>query len=89
MGCRLCKSDIYPGEILLFIDEIQEYPQAIKALRYFMKDILIFISLLEFVGDFEEIPIPVGRIQNFYMNPMSFGEFLPAAGEDRLREYLI
>ena len=82
--------EIIPGETLLFIDEIQEYP---KALRYFYEKypdlhIITAGSLMEFVGESEEISIPVGRIQNYYMNPMSFGEFLTAAGENNLREYL-
>ena len=45
-------------------------------------------SLLEFVMDAEQISIPVGRIQNIYLPPLSFGEFLTACGEQKIRTYL-
>lgn len=85
--------NIIPGKTLLFIDEIQESPQAVKALRYFYEKIpdLHVIgagSLLEFIQESENISIPVGRIQNLYMKPLSFGEFLSAASEEKLRIYL-
>jgi predicted AAA+ superfamily ATPase len=45
-------------------------------------------SLLEFVMDAEQISIPVGRVQNIYLPPLSFGEFLTACGEQKIRTYL-
>ncbi len=85
--------DITPGNTLLFLDEIQECPQALKALRYFyekMPDLHVIAagSLLEFVMDAEKISIPVGRVQNIYLAPMSFGEYLTACGENKVRAYL-
>lgn len=78
---------------LLFLDEAQECPAAIKALRYFfeMKPDLCVIaagSLLEFMKQSDAISIPVGRVMNYHLHPLSFGEFLAACGEDRLREFL-
>jgi len=63
--------DIQPGTTLLFLDEIQECPKALKALRYFYEKmpglhIIAAGSLLEFVMDAERISIPVGRVQNYY-----------------------
>lgn len=80
-------------ETLLFLDEVQECPAAIKALRYFfeMKPGLCVIaagSLLEFMQQSDDISVPVGRILNYHLAPLSFGEFLSASGEDRLRDYL-
>jgi hypothetical protein len=80
-------------DTLLFLDEVQECPAAIKALRYFfeMKPGLCVIaagSLLEFMQQSDTISIPVGRVLNYYLAPLSFGEFLSACREDRLREFI-
>jgi len=87
------ETQIKPGETLLFLDEIQECPRAIMALRYFFEQLpeLHVIgagSLLEFALDSEEIEMPVGRIDFLYMHPLSFGEFLSASGMLELRELL-
>ena len=84
---------IAPGETLLFLDEIQECPQAILALRYFKErmprlHILCAGSLLEFALNSEEFRMPVGRIEFSYMRPMSFPEFLLGLREQHLFEYL-
>jgi len=76
--------DILPGETLLFLDEVQDVPQAIMALRYFyeeMPDLHVIAagSLLDFA--IEHISVPVGRVSFLYMHPMSFIEFLAAIGE--------
>ena len=85
--------DITQGLTLLFLDKIQECPQALKALRYFYEKmpelhVIAAGSLLEFVMDAEQISIPVGRVQNIYLPPLSFGEFLTACGEQKIRTYL-
>ena len=79
----LSRQDIRPGRTLLFLDEIQECPRAITALRYFYEQLpqLHVIgagSLLEFALASEDLRMPVGRIQYLHMNPLSFGEFLDA-----------
>jgi predicted AAA+ superfamily ATPase len=89
----LSKSDIIPGKTLLFLDEIQECPNAIIALRYFyeqMPDLHVIGagSLLEFVISQENFRMPVGRIQYLYMKPLSFLEFLDAVGENRTRKII-
>lgn len=70
------------GSLLLFIDEIQESPEAIAMLRYFYEerpDIYLISagSLLEFslksVASF-----PVGRISYLYLSPLNFEEYLLA-----------
>ena len=89
----LTKSDIIPGKTILFLDEIQECPKAISALRYFyeqMPDLHVIGagSLLEFVMSQESFKMPVGRVQYLYMKPLSFLEFLDNVGESRTRNVI-
>jgi predicted AAA+ superfamily ATPase len=84
--------DIIPGKTLLFLDEIQEYPEAVKALRYFYEKmpalhVVAAGSLLEFIMEAQAISFPVGRVQNIHLFPLSFGEFLSACGEHKLRQW--
>jgi len=84
---------IEPGKTLLFIDEIQECPEAIISLRYFFEEMPVLHvigagSLLEFALLSEEFRMPVGRIQYLYLYPMSFVEFLEALEETELRNYI-
>lgn len=84
----MAKKTITAGRTLLFLDEIQDCPQAIMALRYFREDmpelhVVAAGSLLEFALD--ELPtFGVGRIHSMYMYPMTFDEFLLANGEGLL-----
>ncbi|MFI5344410.1 MAG: ATP-binding protein, partial [Chlamydiales bacterium] len=85
---------ITPGSTLVFLDEIQNCPQAIKALRYFKEKlqnlhVIAAGSLLEFVLEDEEMPIsfPVGRVRFLTMKPLSFREFLCAIGQEQWEEY--
>lgn len=86
---------ILPEETLLFLDEIQICPQAIKALRYFKEKLLALHviaagSLLEFVLEDEEEPLsfPVGRVRFLNMKPLSFLEFMRAIGQGQWEEML-
>ena len=67
---------------LLFIDEIQESPEAIALLRYFYEDVpelhvIAAGSLLEHVMR-KVKSFPVGRVQYLYVHPLNFSEFLNA-----------
>lgn len=78
---------------LLFLDEIQEYPQAIMALRYFKEKmpklaVIAAGSLLEFAMRSPDFKMPVGRIQFLYLEPLSFSEYLDATGNQNLRQFL-
>lgn len=84
---------IHPGKTLLFLDEIQDCPKAIMALRYFYEElpelhVMAAGSLLEFVLSDADFRMPVGRVQSCYLKPMSFLEFLIAAGKKSLVEYI-
>jgi uncharacterized protein len=83
---------ITPGITLLFLDEIQECPQAINTLRLFKEQlpelhVIAAGSLLDFI--LEQIGIPVGRVQFMYLHPLSFGEFLTALERDDLRRHTL
>lgn len=67
---------------LLFIDEIQEVPQAIALLRYFYEDlpelhVISAGSLLDF-SLHQVHGFPVGRISFLHLFPLNFEEFLEA-----------
>lgn len=77
-------------DTLIFIDEIQEVPEALAALRYFYEDfpqlyIVAAGSLLEMVFD-NHISYPVGRLEYKVLRPFSFEEFLLAIGETQALE---
>lgn len=85
-------TQIIPSETLLFIDEIQEFPLAIIALRYFYEEmptlhVIGAGSLIDFAID--QVGIPVGRINFLYMYPMSFIEFLCASNNKLLAREII
>ncbi|NGX27996.1 MAG: hypothetical protein K940chlam1_00168 [Candidatus Anoxychlamydiales bacterium] len=72
---------IIPGKTLLFLDEIQECPNALISLRYFrelMGDLHVIAagSLMEFLLNNEKYSFPVGRVEFLYLRPFSFEEFL-------------
>ena len=76
-------------EDLLFLDEIQSVPEAIPALRYFREEmsalpVLAAGSLLDFALADHRLSMPVGRVAYLHMGPMTFTEFLNAAGAERL-----
>lgn len=77
-----------PGKSLLFFDEIQACPNAIRALRFYhekMPDLHVIGagSMLEFA--LSDIPsFGVGRISNLFLYPLSFREFLGALGREEL-----
>ena len=83
------KVRIIPGETLLFLDEIQNCPKAIMALRYFKEKlpqlhVIAAGSLLEFALHDEQFSFPVGRIQFLYLKPLSFYEYLLSQNHDQL-----
>ena len=86
---RIClENHIHPkGKTLLFLDEIQNSPQAVAMLRYFYEDmpelyVISAGSLLEIMMDVHKVSFPVGRIEYLFLYPMTFREFLKAMGED-------
>lgn len=89
----LSHQKITPGKTLLFLDEIQECPNAITALRYFYErmpelHVVAAGSLLEFTLRKENLRMPVGRVQSLYMYPLSFKEYLTVSHQTPLIEIL-
>lgn len=75
----LSREKIESGKTLLFLDEIQDCPQAIQSLRYFkekMSELHVIGagSLLELVLKEADFRLPVGRIGSLYLYPLSFKE---------------
>lgn len=84
-------SSVIPERTLLFFDEIQECPEALKALRYFYEKmpelhVIGAGSLLEF--QIQRHGVPVGRVSFLYLYPLSFLEFLDALGEEKISQFL-
>jgi predicted AAA+ superfamily ATPase len=78
---------------LLYLDEIQDCPAAIAALRYFheiMPELAVLASgsLLEFAMESGEFSLPVGRVDTLWVHPMSFAEVLRAKGNVALADAL-
>jgi len=84
-------SSINPEKDLLILDEIQAYPKALTALKYFHEELTGFAvcaagSLLGL--QLGKSSFPVGKIEYMEMFPMCFEEFLNGVGEERYAELL-
>lgn len=82
-----------PRNAILFLDEIQEYPEALKWLRFFFEDrpglaVVAAGSLLEVRLRREALPFPVGRVEFLRLEPLTFLEFLRATDAARLADDL-
>jgi predicted AAA+ superfamily ATPase len=77
---------------LLFIDEIQNSAEAIRQLRYFYEElpqlcVIAAGSLLEALLARLKTGFPVGRVENLFLHPLGFEEYLGALKrEDLLSE---
>ncbi|MCL2154918.1 MAG: ATP-binding protein [Leptospirales bacterium] len=76
---------ISPADTLLVFDEIQECQRAKDSLKYFCEDapqynIAAAGSFLGIAGG----KFPVGQVDEIILYPLSFYEFLSAAGQDKL-----
>ena len=85
---------INPKSSLLFFDEIQAAAKIFSKLRWFKEDmpnlpVIAAGSLLEFSLNKQQYSMPVGRISYFYLEPMSFFEFISATGNEALYHKLL
>ena len=90
---ELLSGQTIDGNTLLFLDEIQECPDAIRSLRYFHEmlpdqPIIGAGSLLEFALNAADFRMPVGRVNFLHLYPLSFQEFLRASGNEKLADFL-
>ena len=93
-GLRALTSvDITPHDTLIILDEVQDIPEAIEALKYFCEQapdyhIAVAGSLLG-ISLHPGVSFPVGKVDMFNLYPMDFHEFLLAKGERGLAEVLV
>lgn len=81
----LSNVDITPEDTLIILDEVQDIPEAIEALKYFYEEaptyhIAVAGSLLG-VSLHKDVSFPVGKVDEINVYPLNFKEFLLAKGE--------
>jgi hypothetical protein len=84
----------FPERTLLFLDEVQESPEAIRWLRFFHEDhpelaVVAAGSLLEVRLQERGFSFPVGRVTFRTLRPFGFLEFLSAVGKEVLAGRLV
>ena len=84
--------NIEPDNTLIILDEIQETPKALKALKYFCENareyhIISACSLLG-VAIHEGTSFPVGKVDFLDLKPLSFFEFLDAIRRKRITKII-
>jgi predicted AAA+ superfamily ATPase len=89
----LTHKKVEPQKTLLFLDEIQDCPNAIRSFRYFkerlpQQHVIGAGSLLEFTINDANFRMPVGRVQSLYLKPVSFKEYLVGSGNKQLRDWI-
>lgn len=88
----LSGTDITPNDTLLVLDEIQDCPEALTALKYFCEDapdihVAVAGSLLG-ISIHGQTSFPVGKVDQIKVYPMTFTEFLMAVGRERMADVL-
>lgn len=83
---------ITEGDTLLILDEIQECPKALSALKYFYEEaagyhIIVAGSLLG-VELHQSDSFPVGKVDMIRMYPMSLYEFILALGKEQMAAFI-
>ena len=88
----ISQTDITPNDTLVILDEIQDCPKALEALKFFCEDtpdihIIVAGSLLS-LSLHSGISYPVGKVEELRLYPMNFLEFLEAMGKSQLVDIL-
>jgi predicted AAA+ superfamily ATPase len=84
---------IDPQETLIILDEIQEVPDALAALKYLYEQtpqyhIMVAGSLLGVLLN-ENISFPVGKVDSLYLYPLDFPEFVRAVESEQMATLLL
>lgn len=86
------KKKIVPGKTLVIVDEIQEIPRALESLKYFCESApeyaIVAAGSLMGIALHEGTSFPVGKVDELFLYPLSFEEFLNACGQTELRTFL-
>ena len=89
----LCCFKIEPAETLIILDEIQDIPKAITALKFFYEQApeyhIICAGSLLGVSLHKGISFPVGKVSFLNLYPLSFSEFLKLFSLKSLLYYLL
>ncbi len=85
--------DITPGDTLIVLDEVQDCPKALEALKYLCEDapdyhVVVAGSLLG-LSLHSGVSYPVGKVEELKLYPMTFPEFLEAIDKQRMAETLL
>ena len=84
--------DIDPQNTLIILDEIQNVPAALTALKYFYDTVpeyhIIVAGSLLGLSVNHKTSFPVGKVDFMTLRPLSFREFLDALGEEQLLKLL-
>lgn len=84
--------DITTNDTLVVLDEIQDCPKALEALKFFCEEtpeihIVVAGSLLG-LSLHSGVSYPVGKVEELHLYPMTFLEFLDAMGKEQLANIL-
>ena len=83
---------IYASDTLIFLDEIQEVPKALAALKYLYEQApqyhIIAAGSMLGVAIHAGVSFPVGKVNSLTIGPMSFAEFLRADKGDAMADLL-
>ncbi len=81
----ITKVKVEPEETLIILDEIQEQPKGLAALKYFCENAneyhVAVAGSLPGIALHSGTSFPVGKVDIIDMYPMTFDEFLDASGE--------
>lgn len=83
---------IDPDNTLLIFDEVQEVPRALASLKYFYENApqyhIVCAGSMLGIALHEGTSFPVGKVDFLKLYPLSFREFLMAAGKERFAKLL-
>lgn len=85
--------DITPGDTLVVLDEVQDVPEVLEALKYFCEEapeyhIAVAGSLLG-ISLHNGVSYPVGKVNEINVYPMNFEEFVLAKGETEVFKLIV
>ena len=84
--------NITPENTLIILDEIQNAPKVIEALKYFSEEAseyyIVCAGSLLGVALHNGVSYPVGKVDLLDLHPLNFREFLLAVGEEALEKAL-
>lgn len=89
----LTNQTIEPQRTLIFLDEIQDCPRALMSLKFFCEQApqyhVVAAGSLLGVSLHKDVSYPVGKVNHLDLYPMTFGEYLVAAGESALQDCIV